>query len=187
VDRVAATDWARCCKFAVKSQCTTPGILIRNDGVFYWKANARTEIPVSLCARDATTCFILDKWIRQAFAMRFRIEAGMRSDPGSTTRRSLTRRVSSWSRYIRSKKSELQKLIYCRKLLRIKKNWPTRMIVKQLAASWKINLFSWVFFLTIKVSTIDFFFLLYIIKRFYMVTRSFVSKLPRNNHMIKIL
>lgn len=79
------------------------GILIRNDDVFYWKTDARTEIPVSLCARDATTRFISDKWIRQQLAMRSESKPGMRLDPRSTTGRSLARRVSS---YTRSRKNE---------------------------------------------------------------------------------
>jgi len=63
-DKVAATDF--CTPLQICREVgTTPGILIRSDSVFYWKADARTEIPVSLCAHDATTRFMSDKWTRQ--------------------------------------------------------------------------------------------------------------------------
>lgn len=41
-----------CCRKSAAMSLITSGILIRSDGISYWNADARTEIPVPLCTCD---------------------------------------------------------------------------------------------------------------------------------------
>lgn len=152
-DKKPRLTWARCRKSAVKSPRTTPGILIRSDGVFYWKANVRTEIPVSLCARDAHHDPLhLGQMDPSAFAMRSRskrrewdqFRGRQPVDLVGTTRLQLI------SLHEIQKERTTKIATCCRKLPGIKKNRSIRMIARQLAGSWKITFFLAFFFTTKK-------------------------------------